>query len=720
MSRPVRNRLPLLLVIGLLAALLPTAAIADSHVFTATDHASLVQAINDGNASGAAYEVFIDIEDTLTITDDLPNITEEATIRGRSAAETIVDGNGYRLFVTSQDLTLADLTVTDADDHGDLDGSVVRAIGGEVLVRITDSILDDNHADEKGGAIFVEAETAQVIVERSTLSNNTAGNDAGAIHVGGDEAGDTAVITVIDSHFVDNISGDDGGALYARGRDTGITNVFAIRSFFSGNEADDDGGAIYARSEDAVVTVEIHDSHFDDNEAGGTGGAIRARSNTDAAVLLQVDGGSTFTGNQADHEAGAIYAEGDVHVAATTFSDNHALGDDGGAIRAVNSVTAVHSTFAGNTAADEGGAIKASNDEITAENSTFTGNASAIGGAIWAMGGQLSNTTVAGNTGGGGVHGVTDPIELVNSIVWGNASGDCSGAIDATGGHNLGGDATCGLDPSAGDVTGQDPKLSPLADNGGLTQTMALAADSPAVDAGDDATCLATDQRGVSRPQGEGCDIGAFEVAVDDEPAPVDGIFCPPGLPPSGFTDVGRESVHATAIDCLVFREITRGITDTLYGPARSVTRGQMASFVVRTLRALGADLPAPSDQGYEDVPDNYVHADAINQLTALGIVQGRTPTTFAPNRPVRRDQVATFVAGAVAYATGETLPDGPSVFPDVDPANVHLDNISRLAAAEIALGRQDGNYRPRAEVRRDQMASFIVRMAQWVLDADG
>jgi len=49
-------------------------------------------------------------------------------------------------------------------------------------------------------------------------------------------------------------------------------------------------------------------------------------------------------------------------------------------------------------------------------------------------------------------------------------------------------------------------------DNGGPTKTMALSASSPALDAGDDATCEATDQRGVSRPQGSHCDIGAFEL----------------------------------------------------------------------------------------------------------------------------------------------------------------------------------------------------------------
>ena len=62
-------------------------------------------------------------------------------------------------------------------------------------------------------------------------------------------------------------------------------------------------------------------------------------------------------------------------------------------------------------------------------------------------------------------------------------------------------------------VTG-DPLLLPLADNGGSTHTMALGDGSPAIDAGDDAACEATDQRGLSRPQGTHCDIGAYELEL--------------------------------------------------------------------------------------------------------------------------------------------------------------------------------------------------------------
>jgi hypothetical protein len=80
------------------------------------------------------------------------------------------------------------------------------------------------------------------------------------------------------------------------------------------------------------------------------------------------------------------------------------------------------------------------------------------------------------------------------------------------GSHNL--IKTCGLSNNAsGNITGVDPNLGPLKNNGGATLTMAPQAGSPAINAADTASqaCPATDQRGVMRPQGGACDIGAVE-----------------------------------------------------------------------------------------------------------------------------------------------------------------------------------------------------------------
>jgi hypothetical protein len=131
----------------------------------------------------------------------------------------------------------------------------------------------------------------------------------------------------------------------------------------------------------------------------------------------------------------------------------------------------------------------------------------------------LINNTITANrsnsAGGGALSTISsiDPFGLTNNIISGNTGGDCHFtqpqqlAIDT---NNLDSDNSCGF-TGPGDLPGTNPLLGPLANNGGPTDTYALLAGSPAVNAGDNTFCPATDQRGVSRPQGPACDIGAFE-----------------------------------------------------------------------------------------------------------------------------------------------------------------------------------------------------------------
>lgn len=105
---------------------------------------------------------------------------------------------------------------------------------------------------------------------------------------------------------------------------------------------------------------------------------------------------------------------------------------------------------------------------------------------------------------------------IVNSILYGNKGGEIYNAI---------GTATVTYSIVQGGYTGTgnvdaDPLLGPLQNNGGFTQTLALLVGSPAINAGNDAVCPATDQRGVTRPQGSHCDMGAYEYQESSVPAP--------------------------------------------------------------------------------------------------------------------------------------------------------------------------------------------------------
>jgi hypothetical protein len=133
----------------------------------------------------------------------------------------------------------------------------------------------------------------------------------------------------------------------------------------------------------------------------------------------------------------------------------------------------------------------------------------------------LTNSTVSGNDArvrGGGISGFYGTV--TNTIVAGNSAvvtgANCDSAANSPFGFNLTDDTSCGFS-AAGDLVVADAMLGPLQDNGGPTETHALLAGSPAINA---ASCgfppptTDTDQRGVLRPQGAACDIGAFEVEV--------------------------------------------------------------------------------------------------------------------------------------------------------------------------------------------------------------
>jgi hypothetical protein len=192
-------------------------------------------------------------------------------------------------------------------------------------------------------------------------------------------------------------------------------------------------------------------------------------------------------------------------------------------------VTIERSTISGNKTSNVGGGIRTLGDAHII-NSTISGNATSgwHGGAIFHTDGvmRVVNTTIAhnsapgGTTGGAfvGTFGENSPtLALTNTIIANNSGNQClafyagTGIVTlASGGHNLASDDSCNLG-AAGDLPSTDPLLGPLADNSGDTFTHALLSSSPAIDKANSEVCPATDQRGITRPRGVGCDIGAFE-----------------------------------------------------------------------------------------------------------------------------------------------------------------------------------------------------------------
>jgi Ricin-type beta-trefoil lectin domain len=274
---------------------------------------------------------------------------------------------------------------------------------------------------------------------------------------------------------------------------------------------------------------------------GASGGAI------DSAGPLTVSL-STFTGNSGQ-EGGGILSQDGASITTTTFSNNTASTFGGGAIvSAVGAVTITDSTFAGNSGPG-GGAID--NDAtVNVSNSTFNGNTAGSngGGAIQNFGtATVTFSTLSGNNSafGANLHNATTTGSLTvsDSIVanGGGGGSNCSGSpAIVDGGYNIDTGTSCGFSATNHSKPNTNPDLGALASNGGPTQTMALAANSPAVNAipVSVAGCSgSTDQRGITRPQGIACDIGAYELVMTSpspSPSPSPSSSTPPPPPPGG------------------------------------------------------------------------------------------------------------------------------------------------------------------------------------------
>jgi CSLREA domain-containing protein len=391
-------------------------------------------------------------------------------------------------------LTSGQLTITD-DLTIDGPGATNLTISGNNATRVL----------VVGGGVTLT-------LEGVTVADGSASEGGGIQNLPG------AALTVTNSTFFGN-SATAGGAIenFYNGATLTVTN-----STFSGNSGTF-GGAIYN-----VGTLTVSNSTLSGNSGGTRGAGI-----DNGGTLTVTD--STFSGNLATSggDGGGIASYGGtVTVTNSTFSGNSASGVGGGIDNLLfpgGALTVTNSTFSGNSATQGGGIHNYAGATLTVTNSTFSGNSAAQGGGISNYGaGTLRNTVVADSTSGG----------------------NCAGAITGGGGNLSWPDATCpGIN--------QDPLLEPLANNGGPTQTMALMPGSAAIDTAVLANCPATDQRGVPRPQGAGCDIGAFELEVTNNPPSCASVVASPNRlwPPnhklvlitlSGATDPDGDTVTLT------------------------------------------------------------------------------------------------------------------------------------------------------------------------------
>ena len=277
-------------------------------------------------------------------------------------------------------------------------------------------------------------------------------------------------------------------------------------------------------------TVSISDLTLNNASTGGSGGAIDNEGGTLTVTRCVLSNSTAALG-------GGVYQNGGtLDMTDCTVSGNTGVSNGGGVYLNSGTTTMTGCTISGNTATQTGGGLYNNQTTFSLTNCTISGNIDAAadpdgGGGIYTVNGAptLTNCTITDNQSdgsGGGVY-VDGALTVSNTIIAGNRDNngypDCyrTGTNITSNGYNLVGSKSNCYCNQGTDIETADPKLDALADNGGSTKTHALQSGSPALDAG--STGLTTDQRGISRPQYCGDDIGAYElVSTEACPNPTD------------------------------------------------------------------------------------------------------------------------------------------------------------------------------------------------------
>jgi CSLREA domain-containing protein len=448
-----------------------------------------IQADSEGNDDGT--------------TGDL-EIQSDMTIQGAGATQTLIRGVGSpwndRIievdnFSSAPTATIQDLKVTGGNDtgqYGETDGGAI--LNDFSSLTLHNVIADTNHSDTNGGGVASNTNSAETFtISNTTLSNNTADGNGGGLSVGGSTSG------------VDSAS-----------------RLFIAGNTASGsNQADAGGGGIY-------------------DDLGGTGSITFSDIMVVGNHATGMGGGGIYDDSNLSGNRPTLYQR-------ITLSSNDAFREGGGFYTAGGFASLTNATITKNVVTNDivlavvgnGGGIAAGRSgHLTVNNATINGNSS------------------PGPGGGAAALFTGDQIHLHNTILVKNTSGagssDCSaqgsppGVIDSTG-YNIVDDNTCALG-QASDREGSsfNPNLGVLQDNTGPvdgapgntspTLTEALPTGSIAIDTADPAGANnpATDERGVSRPQGTQSDVGAYEA--------IPPVFVAPILPAAGNAGSGSQS----------------------------------------------------------------------------------------------------------------------------------------------------------------------------------
>src|SRR6266550_2177803 len=441
-------------------------------------------------------------------------VTAIAAVSSSGGTVTLTAGCTYTM-------TTFDNTADGPNAFADITGSVTIVGNGATITRST-----------TGGTpafrFFIVDDTGSLDISNVTLSNGSTPPASGTPNHGGAAIINRNLLTATGVAFLNNNSQASTGGGAIDNHDRGVLTV--TNSTFSGNIALQ-GGAIEDEATLCHTTTPdcgratVTNSTFTNNSTTSFGGG-GFESQLDATIAGSAPVcGPTWPQASCQQQGGAHDT-----LVGNTFSGNTSV-TEGGGIANFGTMTVSNSTLYNNSAGSGGGGGVQNTGSISIVQSTIAANSSAFGANLHYFNGQPTASVTA------------LAMTIVTAGVTGaNCSTPTGGPVIVDNGYNLDSGTSCGFSTSNHSLNSTDPMLGPLASNGGPTQTMALMSGSPAINVipTSFAGCNgSTDQRGVSRPQGAGCDIGAFET---------DNGTTPDSTPPSVPTNLMASTTNKHSV----------------------------------------------------------------------------------------------------------------------------------------------------------------------------